>query len=75
MGSWRSLEKISWTDGVKKRKHYKVSRSRGTFYTKWNKGRLTGHIMHRYCFPKQVLKERYNRWEDEEEEASIQWMP
>jgi hypothetical protein len=33
MRSCRRMEKISWTDGVKKRKHYKELR-RGAFYTK-----------------------------------------
>jgi hypothetical protein len=33
MRRWRRMEKISWTDGVKKGKNHKESR-RGTFYTK-----------------------------------------
>jgi len=70
------MDKISWTSGVKKRKHYKESRRRGTFYTKQNEGRLTRLVTS--CtvtaFHNMVLKERYNRWEDEEEDVSIQWM-
>ena len=38
---------------------------------KRRKANWTGHIVHCYCLPNTALKERYDRWEDEEEDVSF----
>jgi hypothetical protein len=69
MWCWRRMEKISWTDHVRKEEVlFRVNEQRNIVHEirKW-KANWIGHILLRNCLLKQVIERKIKRWKLQED--------
>jgi len=70
------MEKISWTNRVgNKEVLHSVKEERNIPHTTREKVNWNGHILRKNCLLIQVIERKIKGREDEEEDASIYWMP